>query len=130
MGQINPPIQLVNKISGWTSQLTTVSQNTEISTEDKRDLMQTIVQSAVDAVTRSFSEVGDSVVAEASAGGRRGDRGQEALPYLRRAMRCVERWTAMSKNASPGEIMTELLETLPPLQSAYDCIHGASGKLA
>ena len=119
---LTPPMDLLGKMKSWTSQLTSVGNNSELSETEKKDLMQTITQSAVDAVTKSFSEVSNEVIAEIQAGGARAQRGNVALPHVKKAMVHVEGWAKRSKGVNPGAIMTELLDTLPPLQKAYELI--------
>ncbi|MDN5929976.1 MAG: hypothetical protein L0I24_02710 [Pseudonocardia sp.] len=109
-------------MSSWTTQLRVVGDNDQLSHDEKRDLMQTIVQAAIDAVTASFSAVSGAVISEMQAGGMRAARGKKALVHVQEAMTYVESWARKSGNAKPAVIMTELLDTILPLQKAYSSI--------
>ena len=120
---LSPPNDLIDKMSSWTTQLSVVGDNEKLTETEKRDLMQTIVQAAVDAVTKSFSEVSDAVLTEIRAGGYRATKGNAGLTHVKIAMKHVEIWAAMAKSSvNPGVIMSELLNTIIPLQKAYASI--------
>ena len=121
---LSPPKDLIDKMSSWTTQLRLVGDNEQLTESAKRDLMQTIVQAAVDAVTKSFSEVSDAVLTEIKAGGQRARNGNLALPHVKVAMKHVEVWATLAKSSvNPGVVMSELLDTILPLQKAYTSIN-------